>query len=62
MSQLVDDWNNNIDNYDRDREVQLNAGIPYLVHTGLECHSIAALYWNIYKLEIGNLIYDGSLF
>ena len=41
--------------------VQLNAGISYLVHSGLEC-DCTALYWNIYKLEIGNLIYDGSLF
>ena len=60
MSQLIDYWNNNIDNY---AGAQLNAAIPYLGHSQLECHSQhSLLYWNIYKLEIGNVIYDGSLF
>ena len=60
MSKLINNWNNNIDNYAGD---QLNAGKPYLVPSKRECHSQhSLLYWNIYKLEIGNVIYDGSLF
>ena len=61
MSQLIDYWNTNIDNYDRARDGSIKCWDSYLVHSGLECHC-TALYWNIYKLEIGNVIYDGSLF
>ena len=68
MSQLIDYWNNNIDNYTRG---QLSAVMAYLVYREQEYHRpvgdcssriVVTSNYNIYKLEIGNMIYDGSLF
>ena len=59
MSGLIDYWNNNTNNYSR---AQLSAVMPYLVYGNLNSTTSSQHYYNIYKLEIGNVIYDGSLF